>query len=79
MIPGSGANEVLQDLSLDIDQGGDLLGILPWHMGQQPLEVEMHGTLAGLGLQRLLIGHDELTQTIHHLIEDVGGNDTIAQ
>jgi hypothetical protein len=28
MIPGSGANEVLDDLSLDIDEGGDGLGIL---------------------------------------------------
>ena len=27
----------------------------------------------------LLIGHDELAQTVHHLIEHVGGNDTIAQ
>ena len=52
---------------------------LPWQMGQQPLEVEMHGVLVGLGLQRLLIGHDELAQTIHHLIEDVGGDETIAQ
>ena len=39
----------------------------------------MHGVLAGLGLQSLLIGHDELAQTVHHLIEHVGGNDTIAQ
>ena len=35
--------------------------------------------LAGLGLKRLLIGHDELAQTIHHLMEDVGGDETIAQ
>ena len=41
MIPGSGANEVLDDLSLDIDEGGDFLGILAVHVGQQPLEVEM--------------------------------------
>src|SRR5215510_7797937 len=29
--------------------------------------------------QSVLIGHDELAQTLHHLMEDVGGNDTIAQ
>src|SRR2546430_385734 len=48
-------------------------------MGQQPLEVEVHGVLVGFALQRLLIGHNELAQTIHHLMEDVGGNETIAQ
>jgi hypothetical protein len=34
--------------------------------------------LAGLGLQNVLIGHDELVQTIHHLMEDVGGDKAIA-
>jgi hypothetical protein len=28
MIPGRGADELLQDQALDIDQGGDRLGIL---------------------------------------------------
>ena len=55
MIPGRGADEVLDDLSLDIDQGGDLLRILTLHMGQQPLEVKVHGVLAGLGLKSVLI------------------------
>jgi hypothetical protein len=32
----------------------------------------------GLGLERLLIGHDELAQTLHHLMENVGGDETIA-
>ena len=32
----------------------------------------MHGMRVGCGLQRLSIGHHELTQTIHHLREDVG-------
>ena len=48
-------------------------------MRQEPLEVEVHGVRVGLGLERLLIGHDELAQTIHHLMEDVGGDETIAQ
>jgi len=39
----------------------------------------MQGVLGGLGLKRLLIGHDELTETIHHLMEDIGGDETIAQ
>jgi hypothetical protein len=43
------------------------------------LEVEMHGVLNGLGLERPLIRHNELTETIHHLMEDVGGDDTIVQ
>src|SRR5262245_40024537 len=48
-------------------------------MGQQPLEVEVHGVLVGFGLQSLLIRHNERAQTIHHLMEDVGGHETIAQ
>src|SRR5712691_10161808 len=77
MLPWGGTDEVLNDLSLDIDPRRDVLGILAWQMGQQPLEVEMHGVRVGFGHQSLLIGHDELVQTIHHLIEDVGGNETI--
>jgi hypothetical protein len=44
--------------------------------GQQPLEIEVHG-VAGLGLKRLLVGYNELGETIHHLMEDVGGDETI--
>ena len=62
---------------LDIDQRCDVLSILPGQVGQQPLEVEVHVALAGFGLKNLLIGHDELAQTIHHLREDVGGDETI--
>ena len=79
VVPERGTNEVLDDLSLDIDQGGDVLGILAWQMGEQPLKVEMHGVRVGFGLQGLLIGHNERAQTIHHLVEDVGGDETIAQ
>src|SRR5918912_1080902 len=79
MIPWYRADEVLEDLALDIDEGGDLLRILPLQMGQQPLEVEVHVAPAGRGLQRVLIGYDELAQTLHHLRENVGGDKTIAQ
>jgi hypothetical protein len=79
MIPGNRTEEVLHDLSLDVDERRDVLGILTGQMGEQPLKVEVHGVQAHLDLESLLIGHDELAQTIHHLIEDVGGNDTIAQ
>ena len=79
MIPGHRADEVLDDLALDIDEGGDLLRILPLQMGQQALEIEVHVVLADPGLECVLIGHDELAQTIHHLMEDVGGHETIAQ
>jgi hypothetical protein len=48
-------------------------------VGQQPLEVEVHVALASLGLQRVLIGHNEIAQTIHHVLEDVGGNDAVTQ
>jgi hypothetical protein len=48
-------------------------------VGQETHQIAMHVALAGLGLQRVLIGHDELGQTLHHLMEDVRGNETIAQ
>src|SRR5499433_4166655 len=79
MIPWRCADEVLEDLALDINEGGNLLRILPLQRGQQPLEVEVHVAPAGLGLQRMLIGYDELAQTLHHLREDVEGDETIAQ
>src|SRR5262249_47414939 len=79
MIPGHRADKVLDDLALDIDKGGNLFRILPLQMGQQPLEVEVHVAPAGRGLQSVLIGYDELAQTLHHLREDVGGDETIAQ
>ncbi|HSX78836.1 MAG TPA: hypothetical protein VLQ80_09725, partial [Candidatus Saccharimonadia bacterium] len=79
MIPGGGANELLQDQALDIDQRRDVLGIFAGQVGQQPLEVEMHVALAGLGLERVLIGHDERTQTVHHVMEHVGGHDAVTQ
>src|SRR5437870_5571241 len=79
MIPWYRADEVLDDLALDIDEGGDLLRILPLQMGQQPLEVVVHVVLAGLGLERVLIGHDELAQTLHRLMKYVRGHDAVTQ
>src|SRR5215510_321368 len=79
MIPWYRTDEVLDDLALDINEGGDLLRILPLQMGQQSLEVEVHVAPASLGLQRVLIGYHELAQTFHHLREDLGGDETIAQ
>ena len=79
VVPWCGANEFLHDLSLHIDERRDVLGILAGQVRQQPLEVEMDVALPGLGLKRLLIGHHELAQTVHHLMEHVGGHKTIAQ
>ena len=79
MIPRGGTDEYLDDLAFDIDQSGDVLGIFTGEVRQQPLEIEMHVTLSGLGLQRLLIGHDERGQTVDHGVEDVGGHDAVAQ
>jgi hypothetical protein len=79
MIPGGGADELLQNQALDVNQRCDVLGILAWQVGQQPLEIEVHVALAGLGLQSVLIGHHEITQTVHYMIEHVGGNDAVTQ
>jgi hypothetical protein len=64
MIPRYCADEVLDDLSLDIDQGRNVFGGLAGQVGQQSLEVEVQVVLNGLGLERVLGGHDELTQPI---------------
>ncbi len=51
MITGRRPNERLHDRTLDIDQGGNLLGILPVQVGQQAREVEVGITLARLGFK----------------------------
>ena len=79
MIPGRGADELLDDQPLDIDQGGDLLGILAVQVGQETSQIEGHMAFAGLGLQRVLIGHHEVVQTVNHGCEHVGGNDAVTQ
>src|SRR5215471_11721271 len=78
MIPWHCTDEVLDNLALDLDERRDVLGILPGQVGQQSLEVEGYVALDSLSLQHVLIGHDELGQTLHHLMEDVGGDETIA-
>ena len=40
MLPGGSADALLQDEALDINQRGDVLGMLAGHVGQPPLEVE---------------------------------------
>ena len=39
----------------------------------------MHIVLAGLGLKGVLVRHDKIGQTVNHLMEHLGGHDTIAQ
>jgi hypothetical protein len=79
MIPGRGADKLLHDQALDIDQGGDLLGILAVQVGQEARQIEVHMAFAGLGLKSSLIGHHEIAQTVHHVAEHVGGNDAVIQ
>jgi hypothetical protein len=57
------------DLSLNIDERRNVLSIFAGQVRQQPLEVEVHVALAGLGLQRVLVGHHELTESVQHLME----------
>ncbi len=72
MIPGRGADEVLHDLALDLDQRRDVLGILALQEGEETRERAMHMTSAGLGLKRLLRGHDESAQTVHQGVNTLG-------
>ena len=79
MIPWCGADEGLDDLSLDIDERDNVLGIFAGEVRQEPLEREVHVALSSLGLRRLLIGHDERGQPVDHGSEDIRGNEAIAQ
>jgi len=56
MIPGGGADELLQDQALDIDQSRNRLGILAVQVGQETCQIEVHVALARLGLKRVLVG-----------------------
>jgi len=77
MLPWGRANERLQDQAFDIDQRRDVLGILAWQVGQQPLEVEVYVAQAGFRLKSVLIGYREVTQALNQVVEDIGGNDAI--
>jgi hypothetical protein len=79
VVPGCRTNEGLHDQALDIDQGGNLLGILAIQMSQETGQVEEDIALAGLGGESMLIGHGEIAQTVHHVVEHVGGNDAVTQ
>jgi hypothetical protein len=77
VIPGRGADEVLDDLALHIDQGRDVLGILARQMGQEAYEVEIHMALAGLGHESVLIRHHEVAQMVYHVVEYLGRHDAV--
>ena len=79
MVPWRRADEFLYDQALDIDQGGDLLGILAVQVGQETCQVEVHIAFAGLGLKGVLIGHHEVAQAVNQVVEHVGGNDAVTQ
>jgi hypothetical protein len=79
VVPERGANEVLDDLSIDIDHGGNFLGIFVVHVGQQPLEVAVDMALTGFGLQRVLVRYDKIAQAVQHGVEHLGGHETVAQ
>src|SRR5215471_17189742 len=66
MIPGGGANELLDDQTLNIDEGGDLLRILAVQVRQEACQIEVQMAFAGLGLKPVLIGHHEVAQTVNH-------------
>src|SRR5262245_18251126 len=78
MIPRDGADEVLDDLSLDIDERRNVLCICAGQVRQQPSEVEVYVAHAGLSLQTALVGHHERAESVQPLIEHVGGDETIA-
>jgi hypothetical protein len=48
-------------------------------VGQQPLEGEGHGALAGCRLKRVLLGHRAVTPALNPVVEDIGGNDAIME
>src|SRR5215471_16925291 len=79
MVPGCRPDKLLQDQALDIDQSRNLLSVFAAQMRQEPCEVEVHIALPCLSLQAVLIGRDEVAQTVNHRCEHVGGNDAVTQ
>jgi hypothetical protein len=77
MIPGRGADALLQDQARDSAQRRAVLGMLARQVRQQPLEGEVHMALAGCRLKNVWIGHPEVTQARHHGVEDSRGNEAI--
>src|SRR4029453_3457388 len=74
-----GADELLDDQALNIDEGGDLLRIFAAQVGQEAYQIEVQMAFAGLALKRVLIGHHEVAQTVNHGCEHVGRNDAVTQ
>ena len=56
VVPERGTDEGLHDQALDIDEDGNLLGILAMQMRQETGQVEDDIALAGLGLESVLVG-----------------------
>ena len=79
MSPGRCADELLDDQALDINQSGDLLGILAVQVGQQARQVELHIALSRFGLQAVLIRRSEVAQTVNNGFEHAGKNDAVPQ
>jgi hypothetical protein len=52
MSPGCGADELLDDQALNIDEGGDLLSILAVQVGQEAYQIEVQMAFVGLALKR---------------------------
>src|SRR5215467_14465627 len=48
MIPWGSTDEFLDDLALDIDKGGDVLGIFAGQVREQSLEIAVEVALSGL-------------------------------
>jgi len=73
-------DEVLNDLSLDIDHAAMSSAFLRAKWDTQPLEVAVDVALTGLGLQRSLIGPPtKLSSRSTMEVKKVGGKATIAQ
>jgi hypothetical protein len=69
----------LHDQALDIDQGGDLLGIRALHVRQQARQVAVAMALTRLGFQTVLRGRNDVAQAVNQGCEHVRRNDTSLQ
>ena len=77
MVPGGGATEGWQDLSLHLDHSGALRGLLAVHVGQQPLERAGNRAPAALGLSSVWVRHDQSAPAVPQRVESVGGNEAV--
>jgi len=76
MVPWRRPAALFDDQTLDIDQGGDLLGIRAFQVRQQARQGAVAMALTRLGFQIVLRGRNDVAQAVNQVCEHVRRNNT---